>query len=620
MASTRAYQWLRPGTVGEGSSSTSSDNSQGQAGPHTAGGFMSRIPLATNYWANPTGSQRGEPEEEHEFNPAWESDGISTASASTSSSRCSSADLRDRDRYADNDRTVRQGKKGDAYATPLGIGSPRRGSGRDQPSQGRSYTEDYGDSVGSHLLGRTVPTASPKQTHLSDDSQPNDVDGIDHLDSTTTEGANSWTGYDWHQNQPSLSGLISHTIQKTRSGLNFVSASPMIPGGAKEETSPRKSHFPFMMRTNSQPGTKRGGNASGTQTPPSDLFAQPGRGALLVRSKSTDGAIEDPNHALSTRHLHQAIQLANTALDEQSSWVARHNISKGSSDPAVSGKASSSGDLDYILDVYLSALEYLMKALPKELLDMDEGRKQRVRVKMIECLERLGLVDETFVRTIMERNGMDTRQGALEAGAEGGGGRALEAPGSRAGAVGQRRTPSLTWQEAIISMAIASAVALKKSPLPGLASKGFTWTVKSAAALDNKYAIHERVFQASSAVLTKALDLDREYDIHVRLAEVIYVFYQATIRAMVAFARAEAYQEAGAGVGDAGLESADQMRIEEEKGKEEIRRAMEVLGQAGVDVIGLMQNQPPGATLKSANVNVNDSKEPQRQRQRTWLG
>lgn len=219
------------------------------------------------------------------------------------------------------------------------------------------------------------------------------------------------------------------------------------------------------------------------------------RARQLPISPPCSRATSPPSHIrrrkprLSRKHIDAAVRLSNEAIDEDRK-----------------------GSADYALDCYLSAIEYMLNAIPQT----DLVRKQALKQKVKECMERLGLTDPPTILhvPIMQQ----TQAGQLS------------------------NVPHVDgWSEKLIGFACAIAVTVKQSPLPHLAASMAGYTVRKAAEINAKYHLHEQALDLAARLLELLLDLDKKYHLHEQASQMVYIVYAAIGRAIVAYGQAEGY-------------------------------------------------------------------------------
>ncbi|EIN04003.1 hypothetical protein PUNSTDRAFT_47789 [Punctularia strigosozonata HHB-11173 SS5] len=95
-----------------------------------------------------------------------------------------------------------------------------------------------------------------------------------------------------------------------------------------------------------------------------------------------------------------------------------------------------------------------------------------------------------------------------------------------------------TWSELWIAFLVWAAIALKQSPIPTLIGTAFTALLSFLVYLNGRFQLGVCLFLAFNWVLERAVETDRRYQVHQRLAELVSVLFEGMARASVAFADA----------------------------------------------------------------------------------
>jgi len=92
-----------------------------------------------------------------------------------------------------------------------------------------------------------------------------------------------------------------------------------------------------------------------------------------------------------------------------------------------------------------------------------------------------------------------------------------------------------------------SAIALKQSPIPDAISATLSYTFQTLQRVDAAYNVRAKAWDLTVLGVTRALELDAEYNLHGRVSDAIYTSCTAFIRAGVAYTDAPSYNEVIAG-------------------------------------------------------------------------
>ncbi|KAK4521032.1 uncharacterized protein ATC70_004021 [Mucor velutinosus] len=96
----------------------------------------------------------------------------------------------------------------------------------------------------------------------------------------------------------------------------------------------------------------------------------------------------------------------------------------------------------------------------------------------------------------------------------------------------------------VINAAVMSAVALKKSPIPDAVSAVMNYAIDSMQVMDEKHQLRRRTWDLAANSVAKAVEIDRQYEIHQMVTGAFYTGFAAFIKAGVAYAETPGHQEA----------------------------------------------------------------------------
>ncbi|CEG65207.1 hypothetical protein RMATCC62417_02038 [Rhizopus microsporus] len=89
----------------------------------------------------------------------------------------------------------------------------------------------------------------------------------------------------------------------------------------------------------------------------------------------------------------------------------------------------------------------------------------------------------------------------------------------------------------IINAAVLGAVALKKNAVSGVVN----YAVDSIQSIDEKHQIRKRTWDLAATGVNKAIQIDRQYEIHQLVSEAVYTGFAAFIKAGMAYAETPGY-------------------------------------------------------------------------------
>ncbi|KAG1439846.1 hypothetical protein G6F56_012148 [Rhizopus delemar] len=97
------------------------------------------------------------------------------------------------------------------------------------------------------------------------------------------------------------------------------------------------------------------------------------------------------------------------------------------------------------------------------------------------------------------------------------------------------------FSDLVINAAILGAVALKKSPIPDALSGIINYAVDSIQTIDERHQIRKRTWDLATFGISKAVEMDRQFEIHQLVTEAIYTGFSAFIKAGLAYAETPGY-------------------------------------------------------------------------------
>ncbi|KAG1047488.1 hypothetical protein G6F46_008125 [Rhizopus delemar] len=171
--------------------------------------------------------------------------------------------------------------------------------------------------------------------------------------------------------------------------------------------------------------------------------------------------------------------------------------------------ANSNNNKPMALDLYMMGLEKIMSALP---LESDPSIKLTFERKLNELKEnyQLNLVDSSV--PLVDEQEKDTPI--------------------------RRQLSNL-----VIHAAILGAVALKKSPIPDAVSGVVNYAVDKIQIIDEKHKIRKRTWDLAALSVSKAVEIDRHFEIHQMVTEAVYTGFAAFIKAGLAYAETPGYNQ-----------------------------------------------------------------------------
>ncbi|GAA5813950.1 hypothetical protein MFLAVUS_007440 [Mucor flavus] len=155
------------------------------------------------------------------------------------------------------------------------------------------------------------------------------------------------------------------------------------------------------------------------------------------------------------------------------------------------------------IELYMMGLDKILASIP---IDSDSAIKVTLQDKLFEFKQRHGLV---FTADNLEKKPLTEQE-------------QKEALGG--------------LSNLIIQAAVLGALAIKKSPLPGIMTRAFQMARDGLIKIDETCSIRERTLHITSAGLSKAIELDQHYEVHQFFAEIFYTGCTAVLKAGIAYA------------------------------------------------------------------------------------
>ncbi|CAO3655072.1 unnamed protein product [Mucor hiemalis] len=173
----------------------------------------------------------------------------------------------------------------------------------------------------------------------------------------------------------------------------------------------------------------------------------------------------------------------------------------------VATDMNNSGNQQMAIDLYMMGLDKMMSALP---LESDPTVKAALERKLIEIKERhqLSLVSLDDIIKDPEQQDEEEKNNPLRA----------------------------QISNLVINAAVLSAVALKKSPIPDAFSSVMNFAVDGIQNMDEKHQIRKRTWDLAATSVAKAVEIDRQFEIHQMVTGAVYTGIAAFVKAGLAYA------------------------------------------------------------------------------------
>ncbi|CAG8467138.1 430_t:CDS:2 [Ambispora leptoticha] len=204
---------------------------------------------------------------------------------------------------------------------------------------------------------------------------------------------------------------------------------------------------------------------------------------------------------------------------------------------AIAVEEDQQGNHPCALDLYLTALESLLYAMP---IHSDANRKEAIKQKLRDFIDNVGLSDE-FLAPPTQSTTPSLARSLYSSNSPTDSIFSPTSPTTPCHEKPNQSGPSIS--EYIISGAINSAVALKQSPIPDAISATINYTMKKFKQVDETYGLQDKAWEISRTGMTLALEIDEQYNVHEKVANAMFTGLAAVMRAGIAYKEATSYQE-----------------------------------------------------------------------------
>lgn len=117
---------------------------------------------------------------------------------------------------------------------------------------------------------------------------------------------------------------------------------------------------------------------------------------------------------------------------------------------------------------------------------------------------------------------------------------AMDGAGSRQSNEAEESERREEWRTGVVSTAVACAIAVKESPLPGLFLRAVQWFFIASIYLDARFHLHQRFVLLLGAILESFMQIEKEVGLFRNVGETLSVLWEASIKSTLAFARKDA--------------------------------------------------------------------------------
>ncbi|KAL0134975.1 hypothetical protein V8B55DRAFT_1557359 [Mucor lusitanicus] len=178
----------------------------------------------------------------------------------------------------------------------------------------------------------------------------------------------------------------------------------------------------------------------------------------------------------------------------------------------VATDMNNSGNQQMAIDLYMMGLDKLMSALPLQDVTMAE----------VKTTHQLNIAT-TSVEELLSEEESSSSEG--------------------------EPTVRSQLSNLVINAAVMSAVALKKSPIPDAVAAVMNYAIDGMQVMDEKHQLRRRTWDLAANSVAKAVEIDRQYEIHQMVTGAFYTGFAAFIKAGVAYAETPGHHEASSSSG-----------------------------------------------------------------------
>ncbi|KAL7330835.1 hypothetical protein PS15p_205725 [Mucor circinelloides] len=182
----------------------------------------------------------------------------------------------------------------------------------------------------------------------------------------------------------------------------------------------------------------------------------------------------------------------------------------------VATDMNNSGNQQMAIDLYMMGLDKLMSALPLE----DVTVKSALEKKITE-MKNTHQLNISSAEELLDEEQANVEKSASE---------------------GEPIRSQLS--NLVINAAVMSAVALKKSPIPDAISAVMNYAIDGMQVMDEKHQLRRRTWDLAASSVAKAVEIDRQYEIHQMVTGAFYTGFAAFIKAGVAYTETPGHHEA----------------------------------------------------------------------------
>ncbi|KAL0075001.1 hypothetical protein J3Q64DRAFT_1667379 [Phycomyces blakesleeanus] len=198
----------------------------------------------------------------------------------------------------------------------------------------------------------------------------------------------------------------------------------------------------------------------------------------------------------------------------------------------VATEMDNTGNHEMAIDLYLMGLDKMISSLP---IESNPAVKAALEQKLIEFAEAKNLNLSPPVPTNHHQHQHHHRNPARHS--------RTEEYDDNEEDEDRKQDTGAQFSSLIVNAAILGAVALKKSPLPDAISCVVNTAISGAQKVDENYQISKRTWDLAGRGVAKAIQIDRDYELHQMVSDAVCTSLTAAVKAGLAYVEAPGYYD-----------------------------------------------------------------------------
>lgn len=204
------------------------------------------------------------------------------------------------------------------------------------------------------------------------------------------------------------------------------------------------------------------------------------------------------------------------------------------------------GNHECALDLYLTALENMLEAMP---IHADQSRKDALKTKLRDFIDRAGLSEEMISESSDSKNpNLYQNNYHKSCCVDSDSFNKYHSSNCNNNNINNDDNQSNDINNAgisdhIIQAAITGAVALKQSPIPDAISATVNYTMKKIKNIDETYGLQDKAWEISRSGINLAFEIDQQYNVHEKVGNVLFTGIAAAMKAGIAYKDSPSYKQ-----------------------------------------------------------------------------